>query len=164
MANNNTNLPEGTDKVIPGAMTTTGTTDTDVVVAEPTTREKAVAKIKEGGDTVAREAAGKARGFVGQGLERSSEAIGNVGKLVGDTAQSLDERMGAEYGDYARQAAGYLNETAQSLAAKDPDELIDDTREFVRKSPGIALAGAAIIGFALARLIQSGLDAERDRG
>ena len=42
--------------------------------------------------------------------------------------------------------------TANSIASKDADELIDDTREFVRKSPGVALAGAAIVGFALARL------------
>ena len=51
-----------------------------------------------------------------------------------------------------------LEEAANSIAAKDADELIDDTREFVRKSPGVALAGAAIIGFALVRLVKSGLD------
>ena len=49
-----------------------------------------------------------------------------------------------------------------SVSAKDPDELIDDTREFVRKSPGVALAGAAIIGFALVRLVKSGLDQGRN--
>ncbi|WP_265570707.1 hypothetical protein [Sphingomicrobium nitratireducens] len=182
MVTEKTNLPEGTDKIIPGAAKTSpaaGTpvppeaevlteadtmmSDTAVITAEPTAKERAVAKIKEGGDTVAREAAGKARGLVGQGLERSSEAIGNIGRLVGDTAEGLDDRLGAEYGDYARKAAAYLDDTAKSLAAKDPDELIDDTRSFVRKSPGIALAGAAIVGFALARLVQSGLDAERDR-
>lgn len=167
MANKKSKLPEGTDHVIDGAMntdlTTTETYSDEVVVAEPTTREKAVAKIKDTGDSVAREAAGKARGFVGQGLERTSGAISNLSKLVGDTAEGIDERIGVEYGDYARQAATYLGDTAQSLAAKDPDELIDDTRDFVRRSPGIALAGAAIVGFALARLIQSGLDAERNR-
>jgi len=36
--------------------------------------------------------------------------------------------------------------------------LIEDTRGFVRKSPGIALAGAAVIGFVLVRLVKSGLD------
>ena len=50
-----------------------------------------------------------------------------------------------------------IENAANSLAAKDADELIDDTRDFVRKSPGVALAGAAIVGFALARLIKSGL-------
>ena len=100
-------------------------------------------------------------GFVGQGLERSSEALANVSKLVGDTAAGLDDRLGAEYGDYARQAAGAIENAANKLAAKDADELIEDTREFVRKSPGIALAGAAIVGFALARLVKTGLDNDK---
>ena len=78
-------------------------------------------------------------------------------KLVGDTAAGLDERLGAEYGDYARKAATAIDDVANSLASKDADELIDDTRNFVRKSPGVALAGAAIVGFALARLVKSGL-------
>ncbi|MBW3574357.1 MAG: hypothetical protein KY450_05740, partial [Actinobacteria bacterium] len=64
-----------------------------------------------------------------------------------------------EYGDYARRAAEAIDSTAQKLRSKNPDELIDDTRNFVRKSPGVALAGAAIVGFALARLVKSGLDA-----
>ena len=91
-----------------------------------------------------------------RGWSASSEALANVSKLVGDTAAGLDERLGAEYGEYARKAAGAIEDVANKLAAKDPDELIEDTREFVRKSPGVALAGAAIIGFALVRLVKSG--------
>jgi hypothetical protein len=100
---------------------------------------------------------------VGQGLERSAEALGNVSKLVGDTATGLDERLGEEYGEYARKAASAMENAANSLASKDPDELIEDTREFVRRSPGVALAGAAIVGFALARLVKTGLDSGRGR-
>ena len=63
-----------------------------------------------------------------------------------------------EYGDYARRAAGGDRECRQRASPKkDPDELIDDTREFVRNSPGIALAGAAVVGFVVARLVKSGL-------
>jgi ElaB/YqjD/DUF883 family membrane-anchored ribosome-binding protein len=84
--------------------------------------------------------------------------------MIGDTATGLDERLGEEYGDYARRAASAIEGTANSLAGKDADELIDDTRDFVRKSPGVALAGAAIVGFALARLIKTGLTGdERSR-
>ena len=83
--------------------------------------------------------------------------------MVGDTADGIDERLGAEYGDYARHAATAIENAANSLAAKDPDELIDDTRNFVRKSPGVALAGAAVVGFALARLIKSGPRPRRRR-
>jgi ElaB/YqjD/DUF883 family membrane-anchored ribosome-binding protein len=123
-------------------------------------------KLRSGGERLSGQAADKARGFVGQGLERSSEALSNVSRLVGDTAEGIDERLGVEYGDYARRAATAIEDAASSLATKDADELIDDTRNFVRKSPGVALAGAAVIGFALARLIKAGLDQtglDRDR-
>jgi ElaB/YqjD/DUF883 family membrane-anchored ribosome-binding protein len=156
MADQDNELPEGTDKVIAGASVTEN--EEALIVREPTARDKAVEKLKTGGEKLSSQAADKARGLVGQGLERSSEALTNVSKLVGDTAAGLDDRLGPEYGEYARRAATALEEAANKIGAKDADELIDDTREFVRKSPGVALAGAAIIGFALVRLVKSGLD------
>ena len=156
MAEQDNELPEGTDKVVAGASVTEN--GEALIVREPTARDKAIDKLKTGGEKLSGQAADKARGLVGQGLERSSEALANVSKLVGDTAAGLDERLGAEYGEYARKAAGALEDAANRIAAKDADELIEDTREFVRKSPGVALAGAAIIGFALVRLVKSGLD------
>jgi len=152
MAEQNENLPEGTDKVIAGASVTSD--------AETRARpgNAVIERVKTGKDKLSEQAADKARGLFAQGIERSAEALASVSRLVGDTAAGLDERLGEEYGDYARKAATTIENTANSLAAKDADELIDDTREFVRKSPGIALAGAAIVGFALARLIKSGLD------
>jgi len=156
MADQDNELPEGTDKVIAGATVTEN--EEALIVREPTARDKAIDKLKTGGEKLSGQAADKARGLVGQGLERSSEALTNVSKLVGDTAAGLDDRLGPEYGEYARRAATALEEAANKIGAKDADELIDDTREFVRKSPGVALAGAAIIGFALVRLVKSGLD------
>lgn len=119
-------------------------------------------KLKSGGEKLAGQAADKARGFVAQGLERTAEALTSVSKMVGDTADGIDERIGKDYGDYARKAATALDKAGKSVAGKSPDELIDDTREFVRKSPGIALAGAAVVGFVLARLVKSGLAADKD--
>lgn len=119
-------------------------------------------KLRDGGEKLAGQAANKARGLVSQGLERTSDALGNVSKMVGDTAGGIDDRVGTEYGDYARKAADALDKAGKALASKSPDELIDDTREFVKKSPGIALAGAAVVGFVLARLVKSGLAANED--
>ena len=187
MQNNNSELPEGTDKVVSGASipTSAGGEDGDVVliadVGQPTggtsggpsgstggrgagTRDAIADKIRTGRDKLSSQAADKTRGLVGQGLERGAEALSNVSRLIGDTADGLDERLGPEYGEYARRAATAIEETANSIASKDADELIDDTREFVRKSPGVALAGAAIVGFAIARLIKSGLARDDDDG
>jgi len=139
--------------------TATGTTGT----GSNSTRSRAVESLRSGTGKLSGQAADKARGFVGQGLERGSEALASVSRLIGDTASGLDERLGSQYGDYARQAATTIDETANRLASKDADELIEDTRDFVRKSPGVALAGAAVLGFALVRLVKSGLDQPHDR-
>jgi hypothetical protein len=155
-------LPEGTDTVVPGA-SVASENEEQMIVREPNKRDRVLEKVREGRGKLAGQAADKTRGLVGQGLERGSEALANVSRLVGDTATGLDDRLGAEYGDYARKAAGAIEDVANSLASKDPDELIEDTRNFVRKSPGVALAGAAIVGFALARLVKSGFDDSRDR-
>lgn len=160
MATTDNTLPEGTDKIIAGAEVTES--EEALIVSEPNAKTKALDTLKKETGKLSTQAADKARGFVGQGLERSGEALGNVSKMIGDTAASLDERLGEEYGDYARKAASAIEEAANKLSAKDADELIEDTREFVRKSPGVALAGAAILGFALVRLVKSGLDQDKD--
>ena len=136
----------------PSGDTTGGTSSTGGV------RGRAVETLRSGSEKLSGQAADKARGLVSQGLERGGEALANVSRLIGDTATGLDERLGPQYGDYARKAATTIEDTANRLAAKDADELIEDTRDFVRKSPGVALAGAAVLGFALVRLVKSGLD------
>jgi ElaB/YqjD/DUF883 family membrane-anchored ribosome-binding protein len=119
-------------------------------------------RFRSGRERLTGQAGDKARGLVGQGLERTAEALANVSKMVGDTAGGIEERLGPEYGEYARRAAGAIENVANTIAEKDPDELFEDTRNFVRNSPGIALAGAAVVGFVVARLIKSGLASETD--
>jgi ElaB/YqjD/DUF883 family membrane-anchored ribosome-binding protein len=174
MGDNRTDLPEGTDTIIDGALDTddtgpeTGavTTETSLVTDTNVSANRGNSdfrqRIRDGGEKLTNEATDRARGLLGQGLERSAEALSNVSKLVGDTAQGLDERLGEEYGDYARRAASAIENTANTIASKNPDEIIEDTRDFVRNSPGLAVAGAAIVGFVVARLIKSGLNRNED--
>jgi len=158
-------LPEGTDKVIAGA-SGGATVNRSLVKERAMDRGNGQAgiadRIRKGTETLSNQAGERARGLVSQGLERSAEALGNVAKLVGDTAPGIEERLGAEYGDYARRAASAIESAANTIAEKDPDELIDDTREFVRNSPGLALAGAAIVGFVVARLLKAGTAPDDD--
>ena len=177
MGDNRTDLPEGTDIIIDTDETAAASTpasadelvivetdlvsDHDLPTPASDTEGGIRQRLRDGGERLSTEAGERARGLVTQGLERSSEALANVSRLVGDTAQGLDERLGPEFGEYARRAASAIESTANSIAAKDPDELIEDTRNFVRNSPGVAIAGAAIVGFALARLLKSGLAGDR---
>jgi hypothetical protein len=113
--------------------------------------------------TKARDEAGtRARGLVGQGLTSSSAALGNVASIIEDTVEQIGERLGPQYADYARTASQTVNRYATTLQDKDPDELVEDARDLVRKSPGIALAGAAIVGFGLVRLLKAGVEGGSD--
>lgn len=167
-------LPEGTDTVIEGAgepdnsgaisagPVATGTDDdTGTLTIDSGNSGGSLGdRFRSGRENLTTQAGDRARGFVSQGLERTSEALANVSKMVGDTAGGIEERLGPEYADYARRAAGAIENVANTIAEKDPDELIDDTRNFVRNSPGIALAGAAVVGFVVARLVKSGLSSQ----
>jgi ElaB/YqjD/DUF883 family membrane-anchored ribosome-binding protein len=171
-------LPEGTDTVIEGAAITQDTTSTTERPAigganggpsqgsgsqgigsqgSGSQGSGLADRLRSSREQLSTQASDRARGLVGQGLERAAEALANVSKMVGDTAPGIEERLGPEYGDYARRAAGAIEGAANSIAEKDADELMDDARTFVRNSPGIALAGAAVVGFVMARLIKSGL-------
>jgi ElaB/YqjD/DUF883 family membrane-anchored ribosome-binding protein len=167
-----TALPDGTDTVIEGAAETedsgTTTAESTPLVNERNTPATGSTdrglgdRFREGREQLTSQAGERARGFVTQGLERTAEALANVSKMVGDTAPGIEERLGPDYGDYARRAAGAIENAANTIAEKDPDELIEDTRNFVRNSPGIALAGAAVVGFVVARLIKGGIAPDTD--
>ena len=165
MGDKRDDLPEGTDTVIDTDASPSSdivTTETAIVNEQTPKPGKLIDRLRSGGEDLSSQAGERARGLVSQGLERSAEALSNVSKLVGETAPGLDERLGPEFGEYARKAASAIENTANSIATKDADELIEDTRNFVRNSPGVAIAGAAIVGFALARLLKSGLSSRDD--
>ena len=104
------------------------------------------------------QAADKARLFAEDGKAKAGGALDQLAQLLSDAAEQVDDKLGAQYGGYARNAAQTITGFSDQVKAKDIDELVDDARELVRKSPGIAIGAAAAVGFVVARLIQSGLE------
>ena len=74
--------------------------------------------------------------------------------MVAENAATLDDKFGTRYGDYARSASRSLQETAAKLDNKSVEELGEEARELVRKSPGTAVGIAALAGFFFARLLR----------
>lgn len=99
------------------------------------------------------QALGKAGELAVEGKKVASDAIASLGKVVGESAAQIDEKFGEQYGDYARKASRSLQETSAKLDSKSVAELGEDAREMVRKSPGVAVGIAAVVGFFLARLL-----------
>src|SRR5947209_3242475 len=107
-----------------------------------------------GGEDYAGQLKTRAGELAVEGKARASEALSSLAKVVGDNAATLEERLGGKYGDYARSASQSLQSTATTLDEKSVEQLGEDAREFVRKSPGTAVALAGVAGFLLARLLR----------
>lgn len=111
----------------------------------------------------ANDAGEKAKGYAEDGKSRAGTALDELAKMLNEAAGTVDEKVGEQYGQYARSAADAVANFSGTLKEKQVDELIEDAREFVKKSPAVAIGTAAAIGFVLARLVKAGLDASSDK-
>lgn len=106
-----------------------------------------------------KEQAGKtALSAAGVAKEKTGTAMQSLAKLIADTAGTVDAKLGPQYGDYARQAAESVAGAANTLDGKEVEELLTEARDFVRKSPAVAIGAAAVVGYVLMRLAKGSDD------
>ncbi|MET0370988.1 MAG: hypothetical protein ABW039_06385 [Sphingobium sp.] len=106
-----------------------------------------------------KEQAGKtAKSAAGAAKDKTGSAMQSLAKLITDTAGTVDAKLGPQYGDYARQAAESVASAAKTLDSKDVDQLLTEAKDFVRKSPAVAIGAAAVVGFVLMRLAKGSDD------
>lgn len=120
--------------------------------------KKAREAVKGEASALASQASDKARNAANIGKGKVVEAAGSVTSVIGEAANSIDEQFGKEYGDYARAAQTKVDDVVGKINSMDIDEIIENTRQFVRKQPAIALGVAAAAGFAFIRVLKSGID------
>ena len=89
-----------------------------------------------------------------QGKVKASEGLTALSRVVEENAPLVDEKLGAKYGDYVRSASRSIQGTADTLNQKSYEELGQDAREAIRKSPAAAVGIAALVGFFFARLFR----------
>lgn len=106
-----------------------------------------------------KEQAGKtALSAAGVAKDKTGTAMQSLAKLIADTAGTVDAKLGPQYGDYARQAAESVAGAANTLDGKEVEELLTEARDFVRKSPAVAIGAAAVVGYVLMRLAKGSDD------
>lgn len=117
-------------------------------------------QLTDGAGKLQSQAGDKARQFGDMGKERAAGALEQLATMLTDAAGQVDAKLGAQYGAYARNAADTVQKFSGQVRDQDLDQLLDQGRELVRKSPAIAIGAAAAVGFVLARLAQSGIDSD----
>lgn len=104
------------------------------------------------------QAKGRGKELATEGKGKASEALASLSSMVSENAAAIDDKFGVQYGDYARKASRSLQEASVKLDQKSVDDLSEDAREMVRKSPGLAVGIAAVAGFMLARMFRGSRD------
>ena len=83
-----------------------------------------------------------------------AEAAQAVGKAAESAAEVLDDALPALAG-YVRHAAEHANKFADSLRDKQAEELLGEAMIWTRQQPLLTMAGAAMLGFALSRIVKA---------
>src|SRR3546814_18324158 len=99
--------------------------------------KNAKGKILQQADTVKGQATNTARSAAVSGKEKAGSAMQSLSRMIDDSANTVDEKLGNQYGDYARYAAEAIAGAAKALDNKDIDDLVNEARDFVRKSPAV---------------------------
>jgi len=122
-------------------------------------------KVADATETVKQSASGlrgqatdRARLFAEDGKTKATDALGQLTQLLNDAASQVDNKLGQQYGQYARNAADQVQSFTSTLDDTSVDELFEQARELVKKSPGVAVGVAAAFGFAVARLVSASVD------
>jgi hypothetical protein len=86
---------------------------------------------------------------------RVASALWQVGSQAVALSQGRPEQAGPLV-DYAEQAATWLDNAASHIEERGIEGLATDVVDFARRRPAVFLAGAAVVGFGVGRLIRSG--------
>lgn len=117
-------------------------------------QEQAKSTARAVGETVGRK--------VEEVADRSKELGADGVARAGRTAEAFADQVAGDVpavAEYVRAAAQKINGLADDLREKKVGDLLTQAAEFGRSQPVIMLAGAALVGFALSRLIKAGVAA-----
>ena len=111
--------------------------------------DKAKAEARDLGDQARNMAEAKvdeAKGYATAEIDRQADSIRAAGREFGEDSYQ------AQAADYL---ASNLTHAADVIRSKDLGTMVDDLSMFARRNPGLFLGGAAVLGFAAARLLKA---------
>lgn len=112
-------------------------------------------RVREEASRLRGEAGDRVRSYAEDGKARATDRLDGFAQSIHDIAGNLEDQVGPQLAQYAHSAADKLDEISANLRNKSVDELVDDARGFVRRSPAIAIGAAVAVGFALSRFLKA---------
>jgi ElaB/YqjD/DUF883 family membrane-anchored ribosome-binding protein len=114
-------------------------------------------QVKDQINTLKSQAGDRARSLADDGKSQATSFLQTIAEVVADAAGSVEERLGGQYAGFGHKASTSINSLASTLDERSVDDLLEDARSFVHRSPAVAIGVAALLGFAVARVVRSGV-------
>jgi ElaB/YqjD/DUF883 family membrane-anchored ribosome-binding protein len=103
--------------------------------------------------TTLREARDRAGTSLSEGRKKAAEQIGEVGGALHRAGERLRGESQPRLADAADTIGRQANRAADYLREKDGKAIARDVESYTRRRPGVALAGAFLLGVVLSRIL-----------
>jgi ElaB/YqjD/DUF883 family membrane-anchored ribosome-binding protein len=113
------------------------------------------AKVKAEAGKLKDQAGGKARSAAEEGKMKAAETLGSVSRATREAAEKMRGSQADPLAGYVSGAADAIDSFARRMNEKSIEEMVDDAREIVRRSPVLFIGIAAGVGFLLSRFLKA---------
>jgi hypothetical protein len=121
-------------------------------------------QIKEGISGFKDQATDRVRTLADDGKAQASSFLQSIAEVLSDAASSIEEKLGDQYAGPGHSASDSIRSLAGRLDDSSVEDLFEGAKGFVKKSPALAIGAAALIGFAVARVLRSSVAEFRSGG
>jgi ElaB/YqjD/DUF883 family membrane-anchored ribosome-binding protein len=117
---------------------------------------------RETASSFASDAQQRIHGYMDQQVAAGADLAGRVASAIKTAANELDRTSPALSG-MVRGAGEKVQDLSQKFRDKSADELLADTRDFVRRKPALVFGAAAALGFVAYRVLNAGMTQSASR-
>ena len=113
-------------------------------------------RAKETASSLASDAQQRFQGYMDQQVAASADLAGRVAGVIKTAAEELDPTSPA-LGGMVRSAGERVQDLSQQFRYKTAEEVLTETRDFVRRKPALVFGAAAALGFVAYRVLNAGM-------
>jgi hypothetical protein len=119
------------------------------------TAQQAQAQAKDAMADLSSQATANVKDLLNHQVNAGAEFASSVAHSIGCAADDLS-RNAPQFAELARGAAHKMDSFAAQVREKSIDDLLQDGSDFARRQPAVVFGAAAIVGFALLRMLKVG--------
>jgi hypothetical protein len=101
----------------------------------------------------------QATGYMDKRKDDFAQSVADLGQSLRDACRQFEDRPNIR--SFVDNAAGGLDEFADSIRAKSFNEIFEQAEDLIRARPGVVVAATAAMGFMMARFIKASAETIR---